>query len=100
VARQLTEVERHSYDTACHLDSDSVMCFGAARIIEDLDERAAALNEFNRAFVPDSPDIPPKRVEGCCVVEISIEEMTGRRERSKDTGCTFWREQFETPEAR
>jgi hypothetical protein len=32
----------------CHVDSDSVICYGRARLLDDLAERAAALNAFNR----------------------------------------------------
>ena len=92
VSRQAGEVRRHAAGGACHIDSDSVICTGTARVIEDLDERAEALNRFNRAFRPNADDIPMKQVKGCGVVEITVSEMTGRRERERKR--TLWRYAF------
>jgi len=89
VGRQTGEVRDHAGGSLCHVDNDSVICCGTARIIEDLGERAAALNAFNRRFRPDEPDVPMERVEKCWAVEITISEMTGRRER--DQNKTYWR---------
>jgi len=74
------------------VDSDSVICFGRARILEDISERTAALNAFQRAFQPEAPPISQDRVKGCGAVEIAIREMTGRRERSRQR--TLWRHVF------
>jgi len=92
VARQLQPVRRHEYGQPCHADSDSVICYGTARIVEDLAERHAALNAFNRFFRPQAEDIPMEDVKGCGVVEIAVTEMTGRRERGEDR--TLWRHTF------
>ena len=92
VARQLAEVREHAGGNPCHVDSDSVICYGRARMIEDLDERSKALNAFNRRFRPDAPDVPEERVKNCGVVEITISEMTGRRERERKRTC--WRYVF------
>ena len=94
VARQLAEVREHPGGDPCHVDSDSVICNGTARMIEDLDERSMALNAFNRRYRPDAPDVPEERVRKCCVVEITISEMTGRREKKKKR--THWRYVFPT----
>jgi nitroimidazol reductase NimA-like FMN-containing flavoprotein (pyridoxamine 5'-phosphate oxidase superfamily) len=72
--------------------SDSVICYGKARILEDLDERKVALNAFNRRFKPGAEDISMERVVNCCVVEIRITEMTGRQERERKRTC--WRYTF------
>ena len=40
----------------------------------------------------DSVDIPAEQVEGCGVVEITISEMTGRRERERKR--TLWQYRF------
>jgi nitroimidazol reductase NimA-like FMN-containing flavoprotein (pyridoxamine 5'-phosphate oxidase superfamily) len=74
------------------VDSDSIICYGTARIIEDLEDRKTALNAFNRRFRPDAPDISMERVKNCGVVEIKVFEMTGRRER--DRKKTYWRYTF------
>lgn len=92
VGRQAGEVRRHAGGGVCHVDSDSVICFGRARILEDITERTAALNAFQRAFDPQAAPIPEPRVRGCCAVEIVIREMTGRRERARQR--TLWRHVF------
>lgn len=92
VGRQLAEVREHAGGNPCHVDSDSVVCYGRARMIEDLDERSRVLNAFNRRFRPDAPDVPMERVKNCGVVEIAISEMTGRRERERKRTC--WRYAF------
>ncbi len=92
VARQLGEVREHAGGNPCHVDSDSVICYGRARMIEDLDERSKALNAFNRRFRPNAPDVAEERIRNCGVVEITICEMTGRRERERKRTC--WRHVF------
>jgi len=93
VGRASGEVRRHGGGNPCHVDSDSVICYGTARIIEDPHERAAVLNEFNRCFTPDAEDITWEQVLGCAAVEIRIAEMTGRRERERKR--TYWRHTFQ-----
>jgi len=92
VGRQAGPVRDHAGGNLCHVDSDSVICHGTARIIEDLEERKIALNAFNRRFRPDAPEVPMERVLNCGVVEIKLLEMTGRRER--DRKRTYWRHPF------
>jgi nitroimidazol reductase NimA-like FMN-containing flavoprotein (pyridoxamine 5'-phosphate oxidase superfamily) len=92
VARQLVEVRAHAGGNPCHVDSDSVICYGRARMIEELDERNKALNAFNRRFRTNAEDVPLERVKNCGVVEIKISEMTGRRERERKRTC--WRYAF------
>ena len=89
VARQAGTVQDHPGGSPCHIDNDSVICLGEARIVEDLQERAELLDRFNRRFRPDAKDVAPERVAGCVVVEITIREMTGRRE--KEQKRTLWR---------
>jgi hypothetical protein len=91
VGRQIGEVRDHT-GAPCHVDRDSVVCYGRARLLDDLTERAGALNAFNRHYRPEAPDIPRERVEQCMAVEITIAEMTGRRER--DRHRTYWRAAF------
>jgi uncharacterized protein len=92
VARQTGLVRDHAGGPPCHVDSDSVICSGRARLLDDPGERAAALNTFNRRYRPDVPDLPPERVAQCMAVEITITEMTGRRERGRQR--TYWRTTF------
>ena len=92
VGRQEGEIRRHRGSGVCHPDNESVLCFGRARIIEELAEKAAALNAFNRAFEPKAEDLPDKAPQRCAVVEITLTEMTGRRERAGKR--TLWRHVF------
>lgn len=94
VARQLAEVREHAGGNPCHVDSDSVICYGITRTIDDMGERSKALNAFNRRYRHDAPDIPEDRVRKCSVVEITISEMTGRQERERKRIC--WRYVFPT----
>ena len=91
VGRQSGEVRRHE-GTVCHVDSDSVICYGKARIVEDASERKRALDAFNRSFKPDAAEISAEAAMKCAAVEIRITEMTGRRERERK--CTYWRYRF------
>lgn len=92
VARQVGHIRDHAEGIPCHLDSDSVICNGRARLLDDPTERAAALNAFNRRYRPEAPDLPMERVERCTAVEITVSEMTGRRERERQR--TYWRYRF------
>ena len=93
VARQFSEVRRHAEGNSCHVDSDSVICYGRARIVEDLEERKEVLDTFNRCFLPDAEEIALETAKKCCAVVIEIIEMTGRRERKRER--TYWKYSFE-----
>lgn len=86
-----TEVVRHQKGDPCHTDSESVICYGTARIIEDEAERQVVLNSFNRHFRPDAKEITLAEVAGCGVVEITVSEMTGRREHNRKLTCWHYR---------
>jgi nitroimidazol reductase NimA-like FMN-containing flavoprotein (pyridoxamine 5'-phosphate oxidase superfamily) len=92
VSRQTGAVRDHAGGPPCHLDSQSVICYGRARVLDELAERERALNAFNRRYHPDVPDLARQRVEKCATVEIVITEMTGRQER--DRTLTYWRFAF------
>ena len=92
VGRQSGEVRRHGTGDPCHVDSDSVICYGEARVIEDLDERKVALDTFNRCYQEDAEEISLEEASECYAVEIEISEMTGRQEREQKS--TYWRYGF------
>ena len=92
VGHQAGTVRPHGEGDPCHVDSDSVICFGDARIVKDLDERKAILDAFNYRFDADADGISLEAVANCCAVVIQIEEMTGRRERERQR--TYWRWRF------
>jgi len=91
VARQPGAVRDHP-GGPCHVDSDSVICYGRARVLDDPKQREVALNAFNRRFRPQAPDIAPEGAMNCNAVEITISEMTGRQERERKRTC--WRYGF------
>ncbi len=94
VGRQSTSPVRHPQGAVCHVDNDSVICYGVARIVEDVPERREILNTFNRCLQPDAEEITLQDVAKCFAVEIQISEMTGRRER-KGEERIYWRYTFE-----
>jgi nitroimidazol reductase NimA-like FMN-containing flavoprotein (pyridoxamine 5'-phosphate oxidase superfamily) len=94
VGRQPGQVQRHAGGDPCHVDSESVLCYGTARILADPAERLAALNAFNRCFRPAATEITAEEASNACVVEIRVREMTGRRERQEDHQRTYWRATF------
>ena len=93
VGRQAGPVERHPQGAGCHAAFDSVICYGTARIIEDLQERQQVLNVFCHALLPDAEEITREDALRCYAVEITISEMTGRQEREKE--CKYWQYRFE-----
>jgi nitroimidazol reductase NimA-like FMN-containing flavoprotein (pyridoxamine 5'-phosphate oxidase superfamily) len=93
VARQTGRVREHAGQDPCHVDSDSVICVGRARIIERAEERQPVLDAFNRRFNPDAEPISLEQATRCGAVEIAITEMTGRREREHER--TDWRYRFD-----
>ena len=82
IAKQFGEIVQHPQGAACHSDSNSVMCFGRARIIEDIKERRDVLNEFNHILQPQANDLKMDDVLKCLAVEIIISKMTAREERN------------------
>ena len=93
VGRQPGRVRRHGEGDPCHVDSDSVICYGRARIVHEEEERRRVLDSFNRCFNPDAVGISLEAAANCCAVEIEIEEMTGRRERERQR--TYWKWRFD-----
>jgi len=93
VGRQLDRVRRHGEGDTCHVDSDSVICYGSARIAQEPEDRKRVLDSLNRCFNPDAAEISLEAAASCCAVEIQIEEMTGRRERERQR--TYWKWQFD-----
>jgi nitroimidazol reductase NimA-like FMN-containing flavoprotein (pyridoxamine 5'-phosphate oxidase superfamily) len=80
----------HPQGAECHINSDSVICYGRARIIDDLEERCEVLNAFNRCLQPNAREITLEEVRRCLAVEIAVDEMTGRTER--DGKLKYWKQ--------
>jgi nitroimidazol reductase NimA-like FMN-containing flavoprotein (pyridoxamine 5'-phosphate oxidase superfamily) len=92
VARQEGHPAPHAGD-ACDNPFESVLCWGDARIIDDLQERQAILNEFQTRF--DTPErkrdpVSLERTEKCGAVEIVVTRMTGRKVSGKEKLCWSW----------
>ena len=81
VSRYFGKMVSHPQGSTCHSDSDSVICFGKARIIDDIEERRNILNIFNHSLQPEAKELSMDDVKNCSAVEILVEEMTGRTER-------------------
>jgi len=93
VGRQSGRLIQHPQGAHCPIDTDSVICYSRARIIESFPEKLERHNAFNRRLQPDAEEIPAEAVSGCCAVEIQILEMTGRRQRGLKH--QYWKYQFE-----
>lgn len=66
----------------CDMPFESVLCFGTARVIDDLEERIEVLNRFQARY--DTPEktreqIGPERAAKCGAIVIDVHRMTGRR---------------------
>jgi len=92
VGRQYGPVVRHPQGAQCHGDHDSVVCYGVARIVENVEERRKVLDAFNHCLRPEAEEISLKAAAKCCAVEIKITEMTGRRQRG--VKHAYWRYSF------
>ena len=97
------EVSYH-YDTLCHLDYDSVLAFGKARVENDEEKKydffqllhAKYKELYRKPLSEGGVRLERARLgEACCVV-IDIEELTGRRERTVEgkRRKIMWRYRF------
>jgi nitroimidazol reductase NimA-like FMN-containing flavoprotein (pyridoxamine 5'-phosphate oxidase superfamily) len=85
------EVSYH-YDERCHLDYDSVLAFGKAHVENDETEKTRLLQLFaekyseiyRRPLSEGGKRFGKSRVSECCCVVINVEELTGRRERTRE----------------
>jgi len=92
VSRQHGRPAPHAGDL-CDAPFESVICFGIARILDDVEERCTVLNEFQLRFVtPDKPSKPitVERVAKCGAIEITVKRMTGRRRAGKEKASWEW----------
>jgi nitroimidazol reductase NimA-like FMN-containing flavoprotein (pyridoxamine 5'-phosphate oxidase superfamily) len=97
------EVSYH-YKDRCHLDYDSVLAFGKARVENDEEEKIHLLQLFSEKYLEiyrkplseGGKRFGRDRISECCCVVVDIEELTGRRERTVEgeRKKTMWRCQF------
>ena len=93
VGWQSGRIMRHPQGARCKANHDSVICYGRARVIEDLNKRCEVLNIFNHCLKADAKEINPEEVINCLAVEIKINRMTGRRQRNGGEH-TYWEYNF------
>jgi nitroimidazol reductase NimA-like FMN-containing flavoprotein (pyridoxamine 5'-phosphate oxidase superfamily) len=97
------EVSYH-YDALCHLDYDSVLAFGTARV-ENHEENKLRFFEqlhakykelYRKPLSEGGVRFDKARLHEACCVVITVEELTGRRERTVDgkRTKTMWRYRF------
>ena len=97
------EVSYH-YEARCHLDYDSVLAFGKARIENDEEQKIRLLQLFaekysevyRKPLSEGGKRFGKARVSECCCVVIDIQQLTGRRERTVQGKHkkTMWRHRF------
>jgi nitroimidazol reductase NimA-like FMN-containing flavoprotein (pyridoxamine 5'-phosphate oxidase superfamily) len=96
VGTQSGKTVPHPQGVGCPADNDSVICYGTARILENMDERLKALNDFNHCLNPEAEDMPPEAISKCLALEIRISNMTGRLQR-KGGEYTYFEYDFAEP---
>jgi len=85
VSRNLDKMKPHLPDEKCNYRFESVLCFGTAEIIEDVNERFKYLTDFRTYFYKrlgfdESQDpVTAKSAERCGCFVIHIKETTGRK---------------------
>ena len=97
------EVSYH-YDSLCHLDYDSVLVFGKARIENSGEENlrffellhAKYKEIYRKPLSEGGVRFDKARLHEACCVVIDVEELTGRRERTVEgkRSKTMWHHRF------
>jgi nitroimidazol reductase NimA-like FMN-containing flavoprotein (pyridoxamine 5'-phosphate oxidase superfamily) len=88
VSRQEGQPAPHAGEL-CDAPFESVICWGTARVIDDVHERQQVLHEFQARYAKygQAPEpIALDRAEKCGAVEITVTRMTGRRRKGKECG--------------
>ena len=92
VSRPATEPTEH-FGELCSTPYESVICWGTARVIEDLSERLQALAAFQlRYATPEQPraSISLESTARCGAVEIVVTRMTGRQVHADERTRWEW----------
>jgi nitroimidazol reductase NimA-like FMN-containing flavoprotein (pyridoxamine 5'-phosphate oxidase superfamily) len=85
------EVSYH-YDSLCHLDYDSVLAFGVARIENDNEIKKDVFQRlhakykeiYRKPIASGGVRFDEARLDEACCVVIDVQELSGRRERTID----------------
>jgi nitroimidazol reductase NimA-like FMN-containing flavoprotein (pyridoxamine 5'-phosphate oxidase superfamily) len=92
VSRQAAEPTEH-FGALCSTPYESVICWGTARVVEDLSERQQTLAAFQlRYATPEKPrdSISPESTARCGAVEIVVTRMTGRQVHADERTRWEW----------
>jgi len=81
VGRQSGKIIRHPCGASCKSSHDSVVCFGTARIIDDVNDRLRVLNTFNQVLQSGARTVTEKDASNCYAIEITINRMSCRSQR-------------------
>lgn len=97
------EVDYH-YDSLCHLDYDSVLAMGIARIEKDeakilpfFQQLHTKYREIYRKSIDEGGKVfDRKRINECACVIVDVKKLTGRRERTVEGKRTkiMWQHKF------
>ncbi len=74
--------------SGCHRPWRSVLVFGRARLVEDVDEKLPPLQEFLTSYDPEVkfPALKPEDVRKTLLILIAPERVTGREETGEEEG--------------
>ena len=92
VGRQHGEPTEH-VGRNCDAPFESVICWGTARVVDDLDERHLILQQFQQRYAtPENPrtELARERVANCGAVEIVVTRMTGRSAKGPHSARWQW----------
>lgn len=92
VGRQHGEPTEH-VGRNCEEPFESVICWGSARVVDDLDERHVILQQFQQRYgTPEKPrtELARERAANCGAVEIVVTHMTGRAAQGKNNARWEW----------
>jgi len=66
---------------SCHLQYESVLCYGKIRLVEGFEEKSELLGMIVTYYDPNRPPLAHGAVDGCNCFIIDIAEMSGRSGR-------------------
>jgi nitroimidazol reductase NimA-like FMN-containing flavoprotein (pyridoxamine 5'-phosphate oxidase superfamily) len=92
VSRQAIDPTEH-YGEECSTPYESVLCWGTARVLDDIEERRQALAEFQVRYATEEEprdSVSLERAARCGAVEIVVTRMTGRRVHAGDRTVWEW----------
>jgi hypothetical protein len=71
----------------------NVLCWGTASVIEDAEQRAGVLNDFQKRYATDEhprDTFTAEQAQNCGAVEVVVERMTGRQKSRGEKLAWSW----------